>query len=70
MSWPLELLVYAFARPVLEFVLGVFGYDLDWEPKDGRPMGGWRLVLSALFCCAVSGLVLGGLVWLIWAISR
>jgi hypothetical protein len=65
MSWLLEMLIYALARPVLQAVLGVFGYDLDWEPKDGRRLTGWRLVFSALLCCAVCGAVAGGAIWLL-----
>jgi hypothetical protein len=41
MGWLAELLIYAFARPILQFVLGLFGYDLDWEPKDGHKNKGW-----------------------------
>ncbi len=65
MAWLVELLIYVFARPILEVILAVLGYDLDWDRRDGRRLRGWRLVISALFCCAVSGIVLGGLVWLI-----
>jgi hypothetical protein len=45
MSSLIELLLYVFARPVLKVALGLFGYDLDWESKDGREKrdGGWSL---------------------------
>jgi hypothetical protein len=66
MAWLVELLVGVVARPILQVILGVFGYDLDWEPKDGQQSRGWRLVIAALFCCILSGAVLGGLIWLVW----
>ncbi len=65
-----EFLVSTVARPLLGAVLALFGYDLDWERKDGHHNGEWRLVLSAVFCCAVSAIVLGGLIWLVWLFAR
>jgi hypothetical protein len=70
MGWLIELLVYVFARPILGGILALFDYDPDWEPKDGHQTKGWRLVFAALSCCAVSVIVLGGLIWLIWLFSR
>jgi hypothetical protein len=70
MGWLVELLVSAFARPVLGAVLALFGYDLDWDRKGGQQVKGWRFVLACLFCCAVCAMVLGGLIWLVWFFSR
>jgi hypothetical protein len=53
--------VFSFARPLLAAVLGFFGYDPDWEPMDGRSAKGWRLGFDAIFCCALSAIVLLGL---------
>jgi hypothetical protein len=65
-EWLVEVMVYAVAKPVLRAVLALFGYDFNWEPTDGQKKEGWRLVIAALFCCAVSGIVLGGLIWIVW----
>ena len=63
----LEVAIYVVARPMLGLVLGVFGYDLDWNPKDGRRLTGWRLALAAVLCFVISAVVLGGPIYLIYA---
>jgi hypothetical protein len=68
MAWLAELLL-EFLRPILEFILGLFGYNLDWEPTDGRRLTGWPLVWSALFCFALSAVVCVGLFWLAWVVK-
>ena len=70
MGWLIELLLYCIARPLLEAVLALFGYDLDWNPTDGHSAKGWRLAVEALFCCALCVIVLGGMIWLICLFSR
>jgi hypothetical protein len=62
----LEAMLYLIAGPMLRLVLGVFGYDLDWDPKDGRRLKGWPLALSAFLCFVVSGVVLGGITLLLF----
>lgn len=69
MDWLVDLLVYSFARPLLRAVLSAFGYNLDWDPKDGHQNRGWRLVFSAFFCCALSAIVFAALIWLMWIAS-
>jgi hypothetical protein len=55
--------------PILGLILRIFGYDEDWEPT--REAAKRRSpVFSALFCFAVSGLCLGGLIWLVWFLLR
>jgi len=70
MAWLVELLVSTFARPLLAVILALFGYDLDWSPRDGHSLTGWRLVFAVLLCCALTAAVLGCLVWLMWRFSR
>jgi hypothetical protein len=70
MGWLAELVVDVLARLALQVILGLFGYDLNWDAQDGRQPKGWPLVLSALLCFAVCAVVLGGLIWLVWYFSR
>jgi hypothetical protein len=70
MGWFVELLVYALARPLLAAMLALFGYDIDWNRKDGRSQKGRRLAIAALFCCALTATVAVSLIWLLWRFAH
>lgn len=64
MGWLADVFISLFAKPLVELVLGLFGYDTNWDPRDGRRMTGWRLAFSAISCFLISVVVLGALFYL------
>jgi hypothetical protein len=68
MGWLFELLL-DLSRPILEAILGLFGYDMDWEPTSSKTQSRSKIV-SALICLAIAGIFCFGLIWLGWYFTR
>jgi hypothetical protein len=68
MEWLIELLVDLF-EPILKVVLGIFGYDGDWEPTSSKTQSRSK-IFSILICFAIAGIFFSGLIWLGWYFTR
>jgi uncharacterized protein (TIGR03382 family) len=68
MSLLIDILI-ACSGWIFEPILGLFGYDRDWEPIRADTQRKSTLV-QAIVCCSVTGILGFGLLWLAWLVSR